>query len=243
MSGIFTLAWTALGSDCANTSLTLQLYDHNAQWITLATLAAGTTGYTFDSSLLSGKWSSTGLVLSGLYTQWVGTSVVYTGIASGNYLAARSGYQWKIMKNSTPILTSPVMTIDNQKPMLTGLTIDSGYVKIGDAITIKFTASEELTGVQISLGTGTQELNKKDGLAYTYTMTLGSGTAEGVLTYRIDFQDLAGNTGLLTGTTTLIFDKTAPTINSPSLQGTGTALTMVFTTAEPAQRSVKYTAS
>jgi hypothetical protein len=179
LSGTIAFAWTGESNDCANSALTLQLYDHNKQRITLGNVSAGMIGYNFDSSLLSGRWSSTGVLLSGLYHVLNGTSVIYTGIASGAYLPAGTGYQVRLSKNSTIIATSPLFTIDNQAPSMTGITrASTGYKKVGDEVSLSFTASESLSGLIVMIGTGEASLDDQQGLRYTYTKTLSTGDTE-----------------------------------------------------------------
>lgn len=51
------VSWNYLTNDCVITgniqSFTLQVYDHNGQWISLAMLSSLATGYSFDTLLLS----------------------------------------------------------------------------------------------------------------------------------------------------------------------------------------------
>ena len=66
--------------------LTLQLYDHNKKWISLATISSLATGYSFNSLLLSGYTNASGLVTSGVYTVSDASGLVlFTGIATGAY--------------------------------------------------------------------------------------------------------------------------------------------------------------
>lgn len=56
--GTIPFSWSYLNADCTKTGnvqlFTLQLWDHNQQWIPLTTVSSLATGTTFDSLLLSG---------------------------------------------------------------------------------------------------------------------------------------------------------------------------------------------
>ena len=66
---------------------------------------------------------------------------------------------------------------------------------LSGAVTLSFTASEELTGAAVTLLSGKVPLNSSvSGLVHTYAWTLNSLYTEGPLVANLVFADLAGNT-------------------------------------------------
>ncbi|HEY5713770.1 MAG TPA: hypothetical protein VIT68_00255 [Candidatus Gracilibacteria bacterium] len=110
------------------------------------------------------------------------------------------------------------INFDSVAPTATPVTIasdnaNSTFAKIGDTVTVSFTASETLD--PSTNGTiGGQSATISGGTAFL--LTTGAET-EGALTFSINIIDPAGNTGILAGTTdasSVIFDKTSPVFDS-----------------------------
>lgn len=141
VGGLFPISWTNANNDCnPDQIVTIQLRDHNGQWIVLGTGALDSTGIVF---------ASTGLAQTGLYTifanhasgstyTYTGTSgqqltgvytsdtpyVTYTGKYIGSYTGLWTGYELRIINASGVNLLSGAhtFTIDNIPPSVTGFS-------------------------------------------------------------------------------------------------------------------------
>lgn len=82
-------------------------------------------------------------------------AVLFTGIASGAYTDLGTGYRLRLVdQNQNVLYTGGAFTIDNKFPTLTGIQFTSsdetsGYIGLGDEVTLSFTASEELSGLTV----------------------------------------------------------------------------------------------
>ncbi len=247
-------SWSYTNDDCTRTGhvqlLTLQLYDHNSQRVSLATLSSLATGYDFDSLLLSWYTNASGLVTSGIYTVVNASGVaLYTGIASWAYTNFATGYQVRLLDSEGEVLsTGTIFTVDNVLPTLTGVALASsdavsGVVGLEDQVTLSFTSSEALSGLVVLIWWTGVTLDDQHGLTYTYTQTLHSGFTQGVIAYSVSYTDLAGNTGLVTWTG-LIFDKTAPVVSLMTLTGSmASGWKLSFVTSELARFAINYAKS
>jgi len=193
-------------------------------------LGSAVTNHTYTATDGAGDLASQDIVFftnAGCSTA-EGTS--NTGLASGVTTDAFTGsngntYYYHIVSydtagNSTTSGCSSAMTIDTVTPTLTAVSIasnntDTSLAKVGDQITISFTASEALGGtptVQI-LGNGTSVSGTNP---FTATYNMAGGDTEGTLTFTIDFFDPAGNSGTqvtaVTDASSVTFDKTQPTV-------------------------------
>jgi hypothetical protein len=249
------LSWSYLTPDCTSTGhvqlLTLQLYDHNKKWISLATVSSLATGYTFDTLFLSWYSNASGLVDSGIYTVTNASgTVLFTGVATWAYTNFATGYQLRLLDSNGAILSmGNIFTIDNVAPALTAAALAStdavsGIVGLNDQVTLSFTASEVLSGVTVLIWGTWATLTDQNGLTYTYTQTLTSGFTQGVVSYSVLATDLAGNTGLVSGTGGLSFDKTAPVVSALLMTWNSTSwFTLSFVTSEPARFAIIYAQS
>lgn len=245
------LAWSYLTTDCTMTGnvqlFTLQLYDHNKKWISLATISSLATGYTFDSLLLSGYTNSSGLVTSGMYTVTNASGIVlFTGVTTWTYTNFATGYQVRLLDNNGAVLSlGNIFAIDNKAPVLSSSILSSSdavawIVGLHDVVTLTFVANEELSWLTVLIWGTWATLTEKNGLTYTYTQILNSGFTQGVISYSVVATDLAGNTGLVSGTG-LTFDKTAPVVSSLLFTGTiDSWLTLSFVTSENARFAITY---
>jgi hypothetical protein len=156
VGGLFPITRNYLTNDCSLSGnvqqLTVQLWDHNSQWINVATVPSTSTGVTFDSKTLvnTGLYTITGLNASGVYN-------IYTGIYTGAYTTFATGYKIRILDGSGNVFLTGenLFTIDNKKPTITGITVSlngvtGGYIGINGIAKITFTADEELTGNVVS---------------------------------------------------------------------------------------------
>ena len=146
------------------------------------------------------------------------TSHPFTG-AHGNT------YYYRITTTDTAGNTSlsdcsnPMM-IDTVAPTLSAISIasnnsDASKAKVGNIITVSFTASEALGGTPtVQINGNATSVSGSNPYNATYTMT--GGDIEGSVTFTIDFFDQAGNSGTqvtaVTNGSSVVFDKTAPTV-------------------------------
>lgn len=138
IGGLFSINWAAANNHCnPDQIVTVQLRDHNGQWITLGTGELDGTGLIFRSTGLAytGLYSIFGTHASGAVYSYTGTSgqqltgaytvdtpyTIYTGSYTGAYTGLWTGYQLRILSASGVDLLSGArpFTIDNTTPSLT----------------------------------------------------------------------------------------------------------------------------
>ncbi len=145
------------------------------------------------------------------------------------------------------------VTFDKTTPTLGPVHIasnnaDTSEAKVGDTVTLSFTAGEPISTPTATINTNPVEVISLGENAYQATYTLGSEDTEGVMTFDIGgFSDAAGNAGsTVTGTTdesSVTFDRTPPVIsevsiasnnaNSNQLAKVGDIVTVSFSSSEP----------
>lgn len=211
---IFPITWTYSWTDCLS-GLSLQLRDHNSQRIHLSTLASWTTSYTFDSRRLYS------FQLSWLYNiignTGAGNFTLYSGTYSGTYSRLFSWYKLRLItSNQTTIQETLLFTIDNQVPTLSWVILTSPLswvVAVSGAVTLRFTASEELSWIQVTLWSGKIANSATvSWLDYIYVRNITSLYPEWNLVANISFADKAWNTGVVLYTSSIVFDNTKPTL-------------------------------
>ncbi|MCX6953369.1 MAG: YDG domain-containing protein, partial [Verrucomicrobia bacterium] len=161
-------------------------------------------------ALLSGSgntYTATTTVLAGDPEGAVPFSLTFTDLA-GNV-----GVPVSATTNATSV------TVDKTAPTLSAVSIASNNAtpsraKVGDAVTVTFTASEALAMPTAILAGRAATVANTSGNTYTASTTLLAGDAEGVVAFSLSFADLAGNAGTAVTTTTnasvVTFDRTAP---------------------------------
>ena len=198
--GITPFQWT-LSGNCVLDNLSFQLYDHNHQWIEIIQLSGSNLGFSFDSHFLSTGWyATTGLNASGqIYTVTPG---LYSGVSSNFW----TGYKVKILNSAWEVLyRSSGFTLDNLHPTLTGVSFVSSWVITTGTVHFVFSGSELLSGVTLSLSSGTVISSTTSWLAYDYVLG-GFGTGfSGLVNYTLSFSDLAWNVSSYLGTGSLMF--------------------------------------
>jgi hypothetical protein len=161
----------------------------------------------------------------------------------------------------TGVTNASAVEFDKTLPILNPVTITSSNAvspskaKVGDLVTLEFTASESLSAVPVvsfSSGgvgvAGTIIVTPLGADIYSATYTTQAGDTEGNVTFTIDFIDDAGNNGTqviaVTDATVVEFDKTAPALvalgitsnnANTSFSTTGNIVTITFETDEPLQ--------
>lgn len=143
--------------------------------------------------------------------------------------------------------SSTTLLVDNTAPTLSTVSIKSNnanplYAKVGDVVTLSFTANETLSGTPVVTIAGhSVVVTPQTGNSYTATYTMLSSDSEGVVPYTIAFSDLAGNNGIqvisTTDNTSVTFDRTAPAVVSLNAdktigkQGDKVTITAVYSEA------------
>jgi Chitobiase/beta-hexosaminidase C-terminal domain/Glucodextranase, domain B/IPT/TIG domain/Divergent InlB B-repeat domain len=129
---------------------------------------------------------------------------------------------------ATPTLSVQLsgIGVDNTSPVLTSVHIgsdnnSSGRAKVGDTITVTFTASEPIDHPAVTIA-GHPAAVAGSGSSWTATYTMTSGDSEGAISFSVNgYADLASNPGATVTATTdassVTFDKTAPTLTISSL--------------------------
>lgn len=230
-TGMMNIFW-GVSPECLDENIDLQLYDHNEEWITLATLSWTTTGYLFDTTLL---WS-------GFYAQtWRNSSwetiLLFTGIFSW---VASDSWDWYrlrwLVQPDTILSETSSFVIDNKQPSLSWVVLSvswlsSATVGGGMPVSISFFASEPLTGVSVSIWTGLASFVSLSWSYYTYRYVLPLSLPWWYLKYTISYRDLAGFSQIVTWWSQLFYDAIYPQISLYSLSW----YQFSFTTSEPAR--------
>ncbi len=152
-----------------------------------------------------------------------------TGLASG------TGYSFVAFASNSAgtAYTTPVSTFTTVAlpPTLTAVTIASNNAnpaaaKVGDTITLSFTASKALQTPTVFLAGRSASVTAigTGGTNWTAAITVGASETEGAASLSIAYQDLANNNGTTASTTTdgssVNIDRTAPAApTTPALAG------------------------
>ena len=144
---------------------------------------------------------------------------------------------------------SSAVTADFTAPTLNSVVIlssntDSTLAANGDTVTLSFTASESIANVTATIGNATATVSG-GGTNWNATRALDGTEPQGALSFTINFDDLAGNSGVQINATTdssaVTADFTAPTLNSvvilssntdSTLAANGDTVTLSFTASE-----------
>lgn len=147
------------------------------------------------------------------------------------------------------ITNASSVSLDFTNPTLTPLTITSNnantsLAKIGDLVTVSFTASETLLALPTaSIAGRVATVTNTGGLNYTATLTINGTEPQGVAAISINYVDAVGNAGSatnanITNASSVTLDFTAPTLNplsissnnaNPALAISGNTVTVSFT--------------
>jgi len=240
----FPISWTYSWTDCRLSGLSLQLWDHNGQWINLTTLASWAISYTFDSRRLYSFQQSGFYNIIG--NTGAGNFYLYTGMYTWTYSRFFTWYKLRLLApDQTSLYETPTFTIDNQTPTLSWIALTSswsatGYLNMSWVVTLMFTVSEDLSSLNVTLSGRTVTNSTVSWLTYTYTRNLNSLYAEGPLVATISFADKAWNTGAVTYVSSLIFDKTVPTVTWFVFNGYASGVYMNFIWSEPIRYVFNY---
>ena len=246
--GEFDVTWSSDNCD-EDQEITLQLRDHNSQWINIGTGILEDEELSFNSTWLAttGFYTITGrhkswttrselngsgiVIATGIYTQDT-PYVQYTWAYTGSYTNYATGYKVRIISADQTVLaqSNGTFTIDNDKPRMSGLMssfapLFNWYVGKAAIMTASFIATEQLTGgtTFTILGTTVTPTSVVQSWStYSFTVPLNTVTASGALAFTAHVTDLAGNTGAIYGTSSIILNSTVPAISNFSF-ATGTS--------------------
>ncbi|QIZ72379.1 DUF4347 domain-containing protein [Oxynema aestuarii] len=208
----------------------------------------GTVDLTFDFSELGSTPTGTYTLLfrNGTTGAFSAVAGVTAGTISGNQVvfsgvdlsALADGYYTLGSDSSAPTLSSVSIASNNAN--------DTSLAKVGDTVTVTFTASDPLSGTPtVTIGGQTATVTNTTGNTYEATYTLTDSDTEGAQAINIQFSDAGGNTGTATATTdssSVSLDKTAPSLSAVSIASNnandtstatvGDTVTVTFTASE-----------
>ncbi len=165
---------------------------------------------------------------------WTATYVVRSSDTEGGVTFSISGAT-DDAGNTTPPVTSGTGTVEVDKtaPTLSAVSISSSNAtstqsKVGDTITLSFTASESVSVPTVIFTAGGDAIANADavlvsnvsGNNWTATYVTSSADTEGDVAYSISgFHDATGNTGtsVISGSGTVAFNKSLPTLSAVAL--------------------------
>ena len=244
LKNIFRVSWAYSWNDCRSW-LSLQLWDHNNQRISLQSNIFWITWYLFDSLKLASfqePWF--------YHVFWTGTTgqyYLYTWIATWSYLSFYSWYKLRLLAaDQTPIYESQAFTINNQNPLLTWITLLSNwlttwYTNVSGVVILKFISDQPLSGVIATLGSGKiPTTTSVSWLQYTFSWIVSSLYPEGPLSAYIAYLDHQSVISYFVYTWSLIFDKTLPVISWFVFIPVSGWISMIFTWSEPIRYTINY---
>ncbi|MEQ7798604.1 Ig-like domain-containing protein [Pedobacter sp. ASV1-7] len=172
----------------------------------------GSSGDVVVSGGTLGAISGSGLLRTAIFTP---SENINAGTAS---ITVAAGLYTDVAGNNGGAGTSPSLTYDTQAATLTAVNIvsDNAVVtlaKVGNTAKLTFTSSETLQTPVITIA-GHVITPTAVGNNWTANYTFVAADPEGIVSYSISYNDLAGNAGIpvSTGTGTVTFDRTAPAI-------------------------------
>ena len=155
--------------------------------------------------------------------------------------------------NVTTTSDSSSVTIDHTIPTLTPVQLTSSnanslYAKVGDTVTLHFTASEAIQTPTVTMAGQTVTAVNTSGNLWTASLAISGGTNQGAISVNIGFSDLAGNAGTAVTSTTdgssVTVDRVAPTLTvvhlvsnntNASYAKLGDTITLTFIASEAIQ--------
>jgi hypothetical protein len=140
-------------------------------------------------------------------------------------------------------------TIDTIAPTLDNVTIASSnsvstLAKTSDTITLSITSAGAIQAPSVSIAGQTATVgSSSDNITWSATYTMTNSNSEGPVSLNIGFSDLAGNAGdNVTSTTdnatSVLFDKTAPTLDNVTIASNNTLYTTMAKTGDNVTLSI-----
>ncbi len=157
----------------------------------------------------------------------------------GTTINSTNDGSWVIFDKTKPTLSTVSILSDNANPQL---------AKPGDLITLNFISSEGIRDVSVLIAGVAATVSPLSNTTWTATYTMQSSEPEGIIPFTISFRDSVGNIGTNVSATTdgstVLFDRTIPTLTSVSIASnytnankakTGSTITVLFTSSESIQ--------
>ena len=133
-----------------------------------------------------------------------------------------------LSSNAGTAVTGGGVTFDDTVPTLSSVAIASNnstttLAKVADVVTLTFTASETISTPVVTFQSGSAAVTdtsvtyvNTSGTTWTAAYTTDGADTDGSVTYSIAFSDLSSNAGtaVTSGTGSVTFDKTAPSISA-----------------------------
>ncbi|MEI2420698.1 Ig-like domain-containing protein, partial [Arthrospira platensis SPKY2] len=176
---------------------------------TLVGDGSSSTTHTFRYTVNEGDEDTDGIT--------VGTALV---LPAGATIQNDDGFTASRTLNNIGDTTN--ILVDGVAPTLTSVAIassnaNSDLAKVGDTVTVTFTASEPLSELPaVTIGGQAATVTNTGDNDYSATYTLQAADTEGDLPINITFSDVAGNAGTAVTDTTdsssVTFDRTPPTV-------------------------------
>jgi gliding motility-associated-like protein len=189
---------------------------------------SGTSALTFSYAVVSGDLDGDGIAVGAL---GLNGGTIKTGAIDAVLTLNNIG-------STTGVL------VDGVLPTLSAVTIASNHTnnnkaRVGSGVTLAFTSSEAIATPVVSIAGHSVTATNTSGNNWTSTYTMVSGDTEGIIPFSIAFNDVAGNAGTAvtatTNSSTVTFDKTAPTAiitSDAGVSGSTTTLATVNVTVK-----------
>lgn len=181
-------------------------------------------GHTVTPTVITGnKWEATYTMTAADAEGDIAFSIAYEDLA-GNAGAT-----------VTTTTNSSAVVFDKTAPSLSSVTIissnsNTGRAKAGDVVTVSFTANKSIQSPEVSIAGHTVTATNTSGNSWTASYTMLATDTEGTISFSIGFRDLIGNAGTTATATTnsssVIFDKSAPTLSSVTIASSNDAATV-----------------
>ncbi len=220
----------------------------NVPFTVTATFSEPTTNFTIaditPSNATLSNFATTSLSNNEIYTFTV-TPVVDGAVT----VDVSAGVATDAATNPNIAANTIATTYDHTAPTLNAVSLVSNnasttLAKVGDTVTITFTADEAITTPTVTIGGHTVTASGSGVGPYTATYVMTSTDTEGPVAFSVDFADLATNAGIQVTSTTdgssVTFDRTAPTVTVTNSDAdgvviAGTPVTVTATFSEPVQ--------
>ncbi|QOY54436.1 Ig-like domain-containing protein [Candidatus Sulfurimonas marisnigri] len=225
----------------------------NASWVKMSTADITCTTNNTSCWNVPLSYSSSGRDITVTFPTSLTMGTTYrirftTSISGGgDNLSSNRNYYFTTISDSTPpTLTSVSMASNN--------SADSTKARPTNQITVTFTANEALDvgATTATIAGQSATIALVSGTTYTAKYTMTTATNNGNIAFLITARDTAGNAASAVSTTTdgssVTFDKTGPTVNTPISPASGATLvakntTVVFTFNEAMDASTLTTSN
>ena len=182
--------------------------------------------------LVANNPSFTGATSAGTFTANPSSPDYPTPLETFNLAATTGRYvRFKVTSNNGAArmlfgevaFAGDAVVVDTTPPTLTAVSISSDnasstWAKLGDTLTLTFTASETINTPAVTLAGRSASVGLVSGNTWSATLAVNGADPEGLASLNIAFSDLAANAGAAVTATTdssaVTIDKTAPVITS-----------------------------